>query len=539
MRPTAGGGIGRKFLDTAKAAAYLICAGAAASWSRTNETQGWSCWGWSYKCSTLFKSDEVFSGMSKVQSRYPADSATAIQMSDTAQPPGGASASGQGFASHRRKLALHTKILLGLGIGAGLGILTNLLTGGQMRPEGWLMWFTQYVADPIGQVFLRMLFMVVVPLVFATLSAGVAQLGDLRKLGRVGLKAFAYFMTVTALAVAIGLALVNVIQPGVGFSPELQGRLMETYGGQARLAQEQAASDQGFGINTFVNIVPRNPIAAAAANDMLAVIFFALIFGVALTLVPREKAEPVQRLLDGLSEVIVMIVGLAMKLAPVAVAALIFSTTARFGWGVLQSLMWYVLCVIGGLLLLQFGVYSILVRVLVGWNPLWFFRKITPVMVTALSTSSSSATLPTTIKVTEEELGVPRPIAGLVLPLGATMNMNGTALFEGVTCVFLAQVFGLTLGLGQQLVVLALAVLMAVGTAGVPGGSIPLLMIVLSTIGVPPGGIAIVLGIDRVLDMCRTVPNVTGDITCACFVARSEAISPATARRAAGSGLGA
>jgi dicarboxylate/amino acid:cation (Na+ or H+) symporter, DAACS family len=431
---------------------------------------------------------------------------------------------GDETTSDTRGLALHTKILIGLAVGMALGVGANVLTTGRPEANARVMWFARYVTDPVGQIFLRMLFMVVVPLVFASLSLGVAQLGDLRKLGRIGAKVFSYFFVVTALAVVIGLGLVNTVRPGVGFSPEVQAQLMASYGGQAQKAQEQAASDTGFGVNTFVNIVPRNPIDAAAKTDMLAVIFFALVFGIALTLIPNEKAEPVRRLLDGIGEAIIKIVGFAMQLAPFAVAALIFSTTARFGWGVVQSLLWYAFCVIAGLLILQFGAYAVLVRVFARLNPLAFFRKVTPVMVTAFSTSSSNATLPTTIKTAEEELGVPPQIAGFVLPLGATMNMNGTALFEGVTCVFLAQVFGVELGLGQQLVVIVLSVLMAVGTAGVPGGSIPLLMIVLNTIGVPPGGIAIILGIDRILDMSRTVPNVTGDLSCACFIARSESV---------------
>jgi DAACS family dicarboxylate/amino acid:cation (Na+ or H+) symporter len=440
---------------------------------------------------------------------------------------------GDETTSDTHGLALHTKILIGLAAGAVMGIAANLITASRPSANEWVMWFAKYFTDPVGQVFLRMLFMVVVPLVFASLALGVAQLGDLRKLGRIGFRVMSYFFLVTALATTIGLTLVNTVRPGIGFSPEVQTRLMETYGGEAREREKQAASDQGFGINTFVNIVPRNPVDAAAKTDMLAVIFFALVFGIALTLIPRQKAEPVQRVLDGVGEAIIKIVGIAMQLAPFAVAALIFGTTARFGWSVLQSLLWYALCVLAGLLLLQFGVFSILVRVFARLNPLVFFRKATPVMVTAFSTSSSNATLPTTIKTAEEELGVPPQIAGFVLPLGATMNMNGTALFEGVTCVFLAQVFGLELGIGQQLVVIVLSVLMAVGTAGVPGGSIPLLMIVLNTIGVPPGGIAIILGIDRILDMCRTVPNVTGDLTCACYVARAESRNLAAARTAA------
>ena len=431
---------------------------------------------------------------------------------------------GDETTSDTKGLALHTKILIGLAAGAILGIAANLLTADRPESKSSVIWFAKYVTDPVGQVFLRMLFMVVVPLVFASLSLGVAQLGDLRKLGRIGAKVLGYFLLITAISAGIGLALVNTVRPGVGFSEEVQSQLMATYGGEAEERQKQAASDQGFGINTFVNIVPRNPIQAAASTDMLAVIFFALIFGVALTLIPREKSEPVQRVLDGIGEAIIKIVGIAMQIAPFAVAALIFSTTARFGWSVVQSLLWYALCVLTGLLILQFGVYSVLVRVFARLNPLVFFRKVTPVMVTAFSTSSSNATLPTTIKTAEEELGVPPQIAGFVLPLGATMNMNGTALFEGVTCVFLAEVFGVHLGILQQLIVIVLSVLMAVGTAGVPGGSLPLLMIVLSTIGVPPGGIAIILGIDRILDMSRTVPNVTGDITCACFIARTESV---------------
>jgi dicarboxylate/amino acid:cation (Na+ or H+) symporter, DAACS family len=431
---------------------------------------------------------------------------------------------GDETTSDTRGLALHTKILIGLGIGAACGIAANILTADNPEWRTRVTSFDQYVTAPIGQVFLRMLFMVVVPLVFASLSLGVAQLGDLRKLGRIGAKTFAYFMIITALSVTIGLTLVNTVRPGVGFSPEIQSELMATYGGQAEKAQAQATSDTGFGVNTFVNIVPRNPIQAAANTDMLAVIFFSIVFGIALTLIAPSKSEPVQRVLEGLGEAIIKIVGFAMQLAPFAVAALIFGTTARFGWGLVQSLLWYAFCVIAGLLILQFGVYSIVVRLFARLNPLAFFRKVTPVMVTAFSTSSSNATLPTTIKTAEEELGVPPQIAGFVLPLGATMNMNGTALFEGVTCVFIAQVFGIELGLGQQLVVIVLSVLMAVGTAGVPGGSIPLLMIVLNTIGVPPGGIAIVLGIDRILDMSRTVPNVTGDLTCACFISRTESV---------------
>jgi dicarboxylate/amino acid:cation (Na+ or H+) symporter, DAACS family len=353
---------------------------------------------------------------------------------------------GDETTSDTHGLALHTKILIGLAVGAALGITANVT----VASSGWLAWLLKNIADPLGQVFLRLLFMVVVPLVFCTLSLGVSQLGDLRKLGRIGLRVAAYFLGVSLIAATIGLVLVNLVKPGEGFSPEVQQQLMATYSDEAQKKKELAESDQGFGVNTFINIVPRNPIQAAANTDMLAVIFFALIFGIALTLIPSDKAAPVQRVLDGVSEAIIRIVGMAMQLAPFAVAALIFGTTARFGWGLLKNLLAYALVVLVGLLIHQFGVFAILIKVLAGLNPLTFYRKITPVMVTAFSTSSSNATLPTSIKAAEEELGVPSQITGFVLPLGATMNMNGTALFEGVTCVFIAQVFGLNLSLGQQ-----------------------------------------------------------------------------------------
>lgn len=272
----------------------------------------------------------------------------------------------------------------------------------------------------------------------------------------------------------------------------------------------------------FVNMVPRNPVQAAAGMDMLAVIFFSIMFGAALTLIPREKAEPMLKVLDALGQVVVKIIDFAMKLAPYGVFGLIFVVTSRFGWGLLVQLGAYVGVVLGGLLLYATFGLSTLVRVFAGLSPMVFWKKARATIVTAFSTSSSNATLPTNIKVAEEELKVPSGIAGFVLPLGATMNMNGTALYEGVTVLFLAQVFGVDLNVGQQVIVLVLSVITAVGAAGVPGGSLPLIMVVLATVGVPPEGIAIILGVDRILDMCRTVLNTTGDLTAAAYLARTE-----------------
>jgi DAACS family dicarboxylate/amino acid:cation (Na+ or H+) symporter len=419
-------------------------------------------------------------------------------------------------------LALHSKILLGLLIGALLGISAHSLTAAYPAVYAQVLWLAQYCTDPVGQVFLHLLCMMVVPLVFASLALGVAQLGDLRTLGRIGAQVGTYFLLVTVLAVTIGLVLVHTLRPGVGFASDVQARLLMTFGREAPEQQGLATSGQDLGINTLVNRIQRHPIDAAAKTDLLAVICGALLCGVALRRIPVEQAAPVLHLLDGLHAVTITIVGMAMQMAPVAGAALLFSTTARFGWGVLGSLLWYAICVITGLLMQQFAVFAVLIYAFARLHPLAFFRHITPVLVTAFATSSSNATLPTTIKTAEEALGVPPQIAGFVLPLGATMNMNGTALSAGVTCIFLAQVFDVHLGSTEQLLVFVLSVLIAFGTAGVPGGSIPLLMIVLNTIGVPPGSIVIILGIDRLLDMCRTVPNVTGALTCACFIARSE-----------------
>jgi DAACS family dicarboxylate/amino acid:cation (Na+ or H+) symporter len=411
---------------------------------------------------------------------------------------------------------LHTKILLGLLLGAALGVSAN-----RLAPDApWLAWVNNNLANPVGQVFLRMLLMVVIPLVFASITLGVAGLGDLRKVGRVGGRTLAYFFLSTAISATLGLALVNAVEPGAGMDPAVRQQLLETYRSQA--AGLQAGGDTRFGINTFVNIVPRNPVQAAANMDMLAVIFFALMVGAALTLIPAERSKPMIAVLESLGDIVIKIIDVAMKLAPYGVFGLIFFTTSRFGWDLLRQLGVYVVVVFAGLLMHAAVSLSALVRVLGGLSPAVFWRKAWTSVVTAFSTSSSNATLPTNIAVAERDLRIPPKIAGFVLPLGATMNMNGTALYEGVTVLFLAQVFGIELGLGAQLVVILLSVLMAIGAAGVPGGSLPLIMVVLATVGVPPESIAIILGVDRILDMCRTTLNVTGDLTAAVYVARIE-----------------
>ena len=419
----------------------------------------------------------------------------------------------------RRGMPLHTKILLGLALGAVAGVVANWLWAGDPRLE----WVVKNVAQPVGQIFLRMLFMVVVPLIFTSLALGVASLGDLKRVGRIGAKTIGFFLVTTGFAAAIGLTMVNVVRPGDALDAGIRDQLMAEYStdaaGRAALAEEG-----GFGINTFVSIIPRNPIEAMAEGQMLSVIFFTLIFGIALTQIRRDQAEPVLRVLEGISEAVMVIIGFAMKFAPYGVAGLIFAVTATFGPEVLKSLGLYVLMVLGGLAIHQFAVIPTLAKLLAGIGPVTFFRRARALMITAFSTSSSNATLPTTIRTAQENFGVPPAVAGFVLPLGATMNMNGTALFEGMTVLFLAQVFGVDLTWAQQLLVIGMSVITAVGAAGVPGGSIPLLVLVLEMVGVPGMAIALILGVDRILDMSRTVPNVTGDLLTSLVVTRSEGL---------------
>mgnify|MGYP001818643984 CR=1 FL=1 len=413
-------------------------------------------------------------------------------------------------------MKLHTRIALGLVLGAFVGGLCNAFFAG----EPWLVFVSENIMYPVGQVFLRLLFMTVVPIVFVSIALGVAGIGDMKTLGRLGGRTFGYFALSTLIAATIGLTLVNFIKPGEGLDEATRSDLMTRFSGGAE--SMTASGPPEFGINTFVNIIPRNPVAAAADMDMLALIFFALILGAALTVIPDKRSDPVIRVLEGVGDAIIVIINWAMKLAPYGVFGLIFVITSQFGWGILAQLGMYVGVVLVGLLLHATVGISSLVRIFGKLNPMLFWRSISAPIVTAFSTSSSMATLPTSIATAEKNLDVQPKIAGFVLPLGATMNMNGTALFEGITVLFLAQVFGVDLTIGQQIIVVILAVLTAIGAAGVPGGSLPLMMLVMATVGVPPEGIAIILGVDRILDMSRTTLNVCGDISASVYVDRID-----------------
>ncbi len=418
-------------------------------------------------------------------------------------------------------MKLHTKILLGLLVGAVLGIVANQTLGGDHPAVEFV---NKYFAGPVGQIFLRMLFMIVIPLVFASISLGVAGIGDLKKVGRVGGKAIAYFFASTALSASLGLLLVSAVRPGASLDPSVREELLASYASDAS-SRVEAAAQTNFGIDTFVGIFTRNPVKSAADLDLLGIIVFAMLFGAALTQIPDGRGKSTMMgFLEGINDVVIRIVDFAMRLGPYGVAGLIFVVTSRFGFHLLKPLAAFVLVVVGGLLIHALVSLSLIQRILIGISPRLFVSRIRNALVTAFSTSSSSGTLPTAIAVAEQNLGIPSQIAGFVLPLGSTMCMNGTALFEGITVIFLCQVFGVDLSLGQEIVVMIMAVVTAIGAAGVPGGSIPLLVGILAMFGVPPEGIAIVLGIDRILDMSRTTVNVWGDLTATAWIAKSEKV---------------
>lgn len=423
-------------------------------------------------------------------------------------------------------LALHTRILIGLAVGVIAGVTVNYILGGE-HPR--VVWVIDHITNPIGQLFLRLLLMIVVPLVFSSLIVGVAGIGDIRKLGRVGLKSFGYCLVISAISVVIGITLANTIKPGTRIDPATSTALQQRYATDATKSVEDAKKASSASPKPLMavveTIVPKNPFWAIAGNEnpnMLQLMFFALVIGIAITLIPVSVTGPFLRGLEALYQITAKIIEIIMKFAPYAVACLLFTTTARFGINLLQALAWFVLTVLLGLSIHMFGIYSLSIYFLSRISPLEFFRRIKTVILTAFSTSSSNATLPTALRVSEQNLGVPQEINSFVLTVGATANQNGTALYEGVTVLFLAQLAGIDLSLGQQLMVVYLAIIGGIGTAGVPSGSIPFIIGVLVTVGIDPALIAIILGVDRILDMCRTTLNVTGDITAATYVARSE-----------------
>lgn len=414
-------------------------------------------------------------------------------------------------------MQLYSKILIGLGAGAVAGAAAN---GADITPvKDFLI-----ALEPVGTAFIRALTMIVIPLVTASLILGAASLGDISKLGRIGGKTLAYYMVTTALAVTLGLVLSNVIQPGNGIDPATRDSLSESFAGAAKEDVAMAAQAPKL-VDVLLNMIPRNPVGSAAAFDLLPLIVFSVIFGAALSMLPEEKRNPVIAFFDGVNEASMVIIGWIMKTAPYAVFALIASVVAQFGLNLLKSLLVYTLVVVAGLLLHMFVTIGTMVKLASGIHPVTFFQRIKAVPVFAFSTSSSSATLPITMKTAENNLGVPKDIASFVLPLGATINMDGTALFQAVAVMFIAQIYGIPMDMTAQFTIVLTATLASIGTAGVPGAGIIMLITVLQSVGLGDkveAGIALILGVDRLLDMLRTVVNVSGDLSCAAFVARSE-----------------
>jgi len=530
-------------------------------------------------------------------------------------------------------MPLHTKILIGLILGVVSGLIVNQTLGGE-NPD--VSWIVENFTRPIGQLFLNLLLMIVVPLVFSSLVVGIAGIGDIRKLGRIGAKSFGYTLVISAISVVIGLTLANTIKPGKRVDSETRAKLEKKFSSAAgsrvssainvgavsevyakntekaaakikgvaekvatetktanefadnvarfskiatifskevtqsfdttdsftRLADDITAEADKVALRTDLlafeaekfskatksfkssiiaakasvktplmqvveTIVPRNVFHSIAGTNpnMLHIMFFALIVGIAITLIPSPVSAPFVGFMDAVFAITSKIIDIIMKFAPYAVACLLFNNIAVFGVDLLKSLFWFVATVLLGLGIHFFGVYSLSIYFFSKLSPIEFFKRVRTVILTAFSTSSSNATLPTALRVSEENLGVPKEINSFVLTVGATANQNGTALYEGITVLFIAQLAGFDLTLAQQLMVVYLAILGGIGTAGVPSGSIPFIIGILAMIGIDPALIAIILGVDRLLDMCRTTLNVVGDITAATFVARSEGYS--------------
>ena len=474
-----------------------------------------------------------------------------------------------------RGLPLHTKILIGLIVGIVAGLIAHAVgssekgVAGDTNANGLSDWLDTviYWAEPVGKIFLRLMFMVVVPMVFSALALAVVEIGDLRKLGRMGLKTLGFTAILSSSAVLIGVGLVGILRPGHSLSESKRQELRIRFSdaNMKAVTESNQPSDRPVGIvqnqndkvgganaaqdelikqtkdkldkakqakpvrDTLVDLLPENPLqemvgavdGSSKGNGMLAVMVFALICGMAITTRPEETKTFVGWL-EGLYEISMSVIGFAMKLAPYGAGCLVFALAAQLGLDILKTLLWFVITALLGLGLQLFVVYSIVVMVFARMSPWKFFSDVSEAMLVAFGTSSSSATLPTAMKVASDELRLPSRVSNFVLTVGATGNQNGTALYEGVVVLFLAQVMGVELTASQQFTVVLMSILAGVGTAGVPGGSLPLIVVVMQSVGVPGAAIGIILGVDRILDMCRTVVNVTGDLAIAVCVAKSE-----------------
>lgn len=410
----------------------------------------------------------------------------------------------------------HYKLLIGLIFGIVLGATAHTIQG-----AAWIENLNTYLMVPVGQIFLRLLFMIVVPMVFSALVLGVFDLARHQGVGKVASKTLMYTVIASTFSVLIGIGLVNFFQPGKGF--KVDKSIFEAAKTNVETIAANAKASKNFA-QAIVEVIPKNPLDAAVRaleGEMLSLMFCALFFGFAFYLVQKHSDKEellIMSIFDEVFNASLKIVELAMKIAPVAVFCIVFNTAFKFGLSIFESLFYFSAVVVAGLLIQQFVVYSLMLKFIAKRSPWKFYAGCRDVMLYAFSTSSSNACLPKSIEVAETKLGLTPSISRFVLTVGATANQNGTALFEGVTVLFLAQVFGVDLSMAQQFQVVLMCIIAGIGTAGVPGGSLPLIMIIMNGVGIPPEGIALILGVDRFLDMCRTTLNVSGDLVIAALV---------------------
>lgn len=414
-----------------------------------------------------------------------------------------------------KKLALHWKILMGMILGVAFALLLIQFSWGTDFIKDWI--------KPFGKMFINALKLIAVPLILASLIKGVSDLKDISKLSKMGGKTILTYILTTVIAVSIGLVIVNVIEPGKSISEETRTELLESYKEDAEKRQVAAAAQKETGpLQALQDLVPSNIVAAASDNgNMLQIIVFAIFFGMGLILIPTDKAEPVKGFFDGFNEVILKMIDLIMLAAPFGVFSLLAALVAESpSLDLFQALLWYAFTVVLGLALM-IGIYAVIVKVFTKKSPSFFFKGISPAQLLAFSTSSSAATLPVTMERVEEHLGVEEEVASFVLPIGATINMDGTSLYQAVAAVFIAQAFGMDLSIGAQLGIIVTATLASIGSAAVPGAGMVMLVIVLGQAGIPEAGLALIFAIDRPLDMCRTTVNVTGDAAVSMIIAKS------------------
>jgi len=417
--------------------------------------------------------------------------------------------------SKKPGLPLHVKVFIGFVLGTVLGLAVHFLA----PDAGWVQNLIHYAARPFGTVFLNLLFMMVVPLIFSALVLGVAELGDIASLGRLGWRTLIYTAVVTGIAVVVGLVVANLFQPGTHMDPALVERALSS-----NAAKTGVIIEKGRELNLvdiIVDIVPHNIVGAMGDDSKkLGIVFFALMFGVGLVMKPTPGTQAFKNAMQGLFEVCMHLIGMFVKLAPYAVACFMFILCAQMGWEVLVGLSWFVVTVVLALAIHGFVVLPLWVKFMGGMGIREFFRGSQEASLTAFATASSAATLPVTLRVAEENLKLPRKVSRFVLTVGASASHHGSALFEGITILFLAQVYGMHLPLGEQVLVLVLCILGGIGTASIPSGSLPVIAMICGIVGLKPEGIGIILGVNTFLDMCRTSLNVTGDLAMAVVVAK-------------------